>query len=330
MEQRPTSNTEHPVPWRYSSSDSPVIQKQLHDHCDASQAAYGAVVYLQLLHEDSTVSVSLVTTKTKVAPLNGSTIPRLELCGALLLARLICRTGKDANIPTSNIFAWCDSTAVIGWLNMSPTRLNTYVANRVIETTKLVPAGHWRYVSTKMNPADLASRGLHVQQLLNCTLWWQGPEWLALSPEDWPRRPDINLSRELPELKSTVLLIQQPAPTFHLWKRFSSFHKLVAVVAWIRRFIANARKVEVVKEDQLTSSEINSAKNKVISLSQSQSYHTEVDQLPRGKPTPINSSIHSLCPLIGQDGLLRVGRRLNNASVATHVKHPIILSTITL
>ena len=210
--------TKYPVPRRYSSSDSPVIQKQLHSYCDASQAAYGAVVNLRLLHEDSTVSVSLVTTKTKVTLLNGSTIPRLELCGALLLARLICRTGKDVNIPTSNIFAWYDSTAVIGWLNMSPTRLNTYVANRVIETTKLVPAKHWRYVSTKMNPADLASRGLHIQQLLNCTLWWQGPECLALSPEDWPRRPDINLSRELPELKSTVLLIQQPAPTFHLWK----------------------------------------------------------------------------------------------------------------
>ena len=230
------------------------------------------------------------------------------------------------NIPSSNIFAWCDSTAVIGWLNMSPTRLNTYVANRVIETTKLVPAGHWRYVSTKMNPANLASRGLHIQQLLNCTLWWQGLEWLALSPEDWPRRPDINPSREFPELKSTVLLIQQPAPTFHLWKRFSSFHKLVAVVAWIRRFIANACKVEVVKEDRLTSSEINSAKNKVISLSQLQLYHTEVNKLPHGKPIPINSSIYSLCPLKGQDGLLRVCGRLNNASVATHVKHLIILS----
>ena len=76
----------------------------------------------------------------------------------------------------------------------------------------------------------------------------------------------------------------------------------------------------------MTSSEINSAKNKVISLSQSQSYHTEVNQLAHGKPIPINSSIYSLCPLIGQDGLLRVGGRLNSASVATHVKHPIILS----
>ena len=299
--------TEHPVSRRYSSSDSPVIQKQLHGYCDALQAAHGAVVYLRLLHEDSTVSVSLVTTKTKVAPLNGSIIRRLELCGALLLACLICRTVKYVNIPTSSIFTWCDFTTIIGWLSMSSTCLKSYVANKVIETTKLVPAGHWRYVSTKMNPADLAFRGLHVQQLLNCTLQWQGPEWLAFSPKHWPRRPDINLSWELPELKSTVLLIQQPAPTFHLWKRLSFFHKLVAVVVWIR---CNARKVEVVKGDRLTSSEINSAKNEVISLSQSQSYHTEVNELAHGKPIPINSSIHSLCPLISQDGLLRVSGML--------------------
>ena len=78
------------APEVYSSSDSPVIKKQLHGYCDALQAAYGAVVYLGLYHEDSNVSVCLVTTKTKVAPLNGSTIRRLELCGALLLARLVC------------------------------------------------------------------------------------------------------------------------------------------------------------------------------------------------------------------------------------------------
>ncbi len=107
-----------------------------------------------------------------------------------------------------------------------------------------------------MNPADLVSRGLYVQELLNCSLWWQGPDWLVLSPEDWPRRPDINLSRELPELKATVLLIRQPVPTFDLWNRFSSFHKLVAVVAWIRRFMVNTHKVDTIKEDRLTSSEL--------------------------------------------------------------------------
>ena len=98
-----------------------MIQRQLHGYCDASQEAYGAVVYIRLLHEDSTVSVSLVTSKTKVASLSGSTTPQLELCGALFLACLIHRTSKDLDIPASSIFTWCNSTAVLGWLNMTPT-----------------------------------------------------------------------------------------------------------------------------------------------------------------------------------------------------------------
>ncbi len=296
-----------PVPRSYSSSDSPVIQTQLHSYCDASQAAYGAVVYLRLLHQNSTVTVILVTSKTKVAPLNGSTIPRVELCGALLLARLIHQVSKDLDISMSSIFTWSDSSAVLGWLNMSPTRLKVYVANRVLETTKLVPAEHWRYVSTKANPADLASRGLHIQQLMDCSLWWQGPEWLLQPPEDWPRRPDINLRGELPELKSTVLLlIQQPAPDFDLWDRFSSFHSLVTIVAWCRRFITNTRKINVIKENRLTFPEKTSAKNLLILTSQLQSYHSEIFHLSHGKPISTKSSIHSLQPLIGQDGLLRV------------------------
>ena len=85
-----------------------------------------------------------------------------------------------------------------------------YVADRITEITKLVPPGHWRYVSTRINPANLVSRGLYVQELLNCFLRWQGPNWSA---ENWSRRPDINLSRELPELKSAVTLLARPTQT---------------------------------------------------------------------------------------------------------------------
>ncbi len=105
--------TEHPVARRYCRNNCTVF------------AAFGAVVYVRLLHEDTTVSINLITSKTKVAPLNENTIPCLELCGALLLAYLLYQTAKDLNIHTANIFAWCDSTTILGWLNMSSTRSKT-------------------------------------------------------------------------------------------------------------------------------------------------------------------------------------------------------------
>ncbi len=51
--------TAYPIPRRYSKHDSPVISVQLHGFSDASQAAYGGVVYLLILHRDASVIVAL-------------------------------------------------------------------------------------------------------------------------------------------------------------------------------------------------------------------------------------------------------------------------------
>ena len=62
---------------------------QLHGFADASEKASGAVVYLRVELISGTVFTQLVSSKTRVAPINGETIPRMELMGALIAARLI-------------------------------------------------------------------------------------------------------------------------------------------------------------------------------------------------------------------------------------------------
>jgi Pao retrotransposon peptidase. len=57
--------------------------------CDASERAMGACVYVHVVHPDNSTHVHLACAKSKVAPMKYVTIPRLELCAALLLSKLL-------------------------------------------------------------------------------------------------------------------------------------------------------------------------------------------------------------------------------------------------
>ena len=81
--------TDHPIARCYYSPDKTRLHNQLHGFSNASNVAYGGVVYVMTLYKDTTVSVSMVLAKTKVAPISpAGTTPRLELCGAQILSKL--------------------------------------------------------------------------------------------------------------------------------------------------------------------------------------------------------------------------------------------------
>ncbi len=120
------------------------------------------------MHEDASISVSLVISKARVVPLKPLTTPRAELVAAYLLAKLLDYTSQLLHIP--DIYAWTDSFIVLCWLRKLPSTLKTFVAHRVSAIQDLVPTSKWRHVSTTDNPADLLSRGLPTSQLKIATL----------------------------------------------------------------------------------------------------------------------------------------------------------------
>ncbi|XP_069358466.1 uncharacterized protein [Maniola hyperantus] len=106
---------------------------ELHAFSDASQVAYAAAVYIRVENEENDIKVSLVTAKTKVAPIDKeSSIPRLELCGAVLAAKLLHEVSQVMNIPKENLHAWTDSTVVLAWLKGPPCRWATF-ANKELQ-----------------------------------------------------------------------------------------------------------------------------------------------------------------------------------------------------
>ena len=178
-------STKH-IPRCYHDKCTSVVSMELHGFSDASERAYAAVIYLRMECTDGRTQIALITSKTKVAPIKRLTIPRLELCGAKLLAQLMHHVRIVLDVPIDRCHAWTDSSVVLHWLRGSPRRFKTYVGNRVSDILELFGLECWHHVRGVVNPADCASRGLYPSELIKHELWWQGPDWLKLPPSSWP------------------------------------------------------------------------------------------------------------------------------------------------
>ena len=157
----------------YFPRDVQVVSTQIHGFCDASEYAYAGAVYLRMVDSESKVYISLVIAKTKVASIKRLTIPRLELCGAQLLSRLLRHIKDLFHVSMENTFAWTDCTIVLGWLSGNPRLMKTFVGNRVSYIMDQISPDRWRHVRSSENPADCASRGLfpslHIFVILHHT-----------------------------------------------------------------------------------------------------------------------------------------------------------------
>ena len=109
------------------------------------------------------------------------TLPRLELLAALIAARLITFVVKalklENNVP---LFCWSDSKVTLSWIKGSPHEWKMFVANRVTEIQNLTHKDSWFFCPGSDNPADLITRGLLADKLLNNPLWLKGPPWLSM------------------------------------------------------------------------------------------------------------------------------------------------------
>ncbi|CAL1272539.1 unnamed protein product [Larinioides sclopetarius] len=219
------------------TSDSRI---QLHGFCDASKKAYAAVVYLKNL---TTNQVALVCAKTRVAPLKEITIPKLELCGALLLAELIDNIQKSLTISIYDTLLWTDSTIVIKWIHNPPMTGNVFVKNRVQKILNFTSKEMWFHIPGKNNPADCATRGLFPEQLKNSPQWWFGPEWIHQKVQPPIPASDIlhsQVTESVDDSIPSVVSITNNCVN-DIISNFSSYSKILRIVAWIQRFIQNCR-----------------------------------------------------------------------------------------
>lgn len=305
---------------------------ELHGFADASERAYAAVIYLRAHKENGEIETTIVTAKTKVAPIKQVTLPRLELCAAVLLTRLAVHVRRVLAIPEVPVHLWSDSTVALGWIRGHPATWKTYVANRVSEVQTSLANAIWHHVPGEDNPADCASRGLAPSELESHPLWWQGPSWLRETAE-WPSPWNHIVTDGLPEhrVRAHAVVVREELEEPGMLSWYSSLSRLLRFTTLCRRWkhrrrsqpdvtVTGTPSKPIIQADDLADAQLY-----WIQLVQAEHYRKELAAIERRHPLPPRGELTRLSPFLDPRGILRVGGRLRNAPLSPDQKHPVIL-----
>jgi hypothetical protein len=306
---------------------------EIHCFADSSQDAYATAVYLRTKNGEN-VNVSLIFAKARVAPIRKITIPKLELIAAVAGTRSLRFVIRALKLPpTTPKTLWVDSKCVLSWIH-STRLLPTFVSNRIKEIRAEKHVEH-RYVPSALNIADLPSRGTTTKGLTEEKQWWNGPDFLYKTEDNWPplwistdgcensiREPDTEDGE--PENKPILITkTELPAP-FHIQiERYSSFGKLLRVTAYCIAFLRNNKFAQQTGIfNNVEKSSLRMAKELWIRNEQKNHFGDVLHCIQRKKKHPLISKFRLY---VDQEGIIRCRGRLQEAPIPIAERNPILL-----
>jgi hypothetical protein len=204
----------------------------------------------------------------------------------------------------------------MGWLQMSPHLLKTFVKNRVAEINELTGEALWLHIDSQNNPADLVSRGVNINVLKDHNLWWHGPE--NFHSCHWSHTIQlIPVCENFPELKKNIVsTLCTGTQTLFDFERFSSFIKLKRAIAYVLRFIYNARNKQMQRTGYLSVTELNESLFVLTRFAQIQSFpalHSCLSNKELLKNCKEANKVLGLNVFLDDEKLIRIGGRLCNS-----------------
>ncbi|XP_043236743.1 uncharacterized protein LOC122389116 isoform X2 [Amphibalanus amphitrite] len=298
-----------------------------HVFCDASKKAYCCVIYAVQGGESR-----LLMSKSRLAPLTPAlSVPRLELMGALIGARLMDFVRQALSLESPQVVYWTDSMDVIFWLK-SKKKLKLFVQNRVTTILQLTQAEQWHHVRGQDNPADLGTRGMSMTALEKCDLWWRGPTFLRQGPDtriccgptveadslQQSQEATSEVKLQKPPLKLTLLTTRSDTSEtlpFDITS-CSTLTQAVLRLAWVFRFVTNSRLPrEERRTGPLTPEEKRLSLRFWIREAQARAYREETNAVRAGRLLPAGSPLQKLHPQLSDDGVLEATLRSGERAV---------------
>ncbi|XP_014215213.1 uncharacterized protein LOC106644290 [Copidosoma floridanum] len=126
------------------------------------------------------------------------------------------------------------SMSLFSWLR---PRWPCFVANRCSNIFKLMSKAEWHHIRSSQNPADIASQGIHPDQMREQCLWFSGRDILH---ELQPKYPKLKIEILEDLLYNVNVLIKTKGlASFvtELYGQYSKWERLFRVTAYCLRFV---------------------------------------------------------------------------------------------
>lgn len=307
---------------------------------DASDEAIAAVAYLKTTDAEGNCHTGFVFGKARLAPRPAQTIPRLELCAAVMAVDVAELITSEIDIKCDTITFYTDSKVVLGYIYNEKRRFYVYVNNRTQRIRRSTQPQQWRYVSTQHNPADHATRSVPAAHLKNTT-WFSGPAFIS-QPKQTPLKADVFElvdPEEDKEIRPQVTVLASVAQDGRLgsqrFERFSSWKTLNRAISGLRHIACHFKETSKHStgnykgwhrcEKSHTVEELSRSKKIVIRAVQEETYAEEIQCIRTQTDIPKDSPLKMLDPFLDEDDLLRVGGRIQHAQLGYEEKRPLII-----
>ena len=308
----------------YPINLSPGCSQELHIFVDASLVAIGYVIFIRTIDHHN-VYINFVTAGSKLAPRAATSVPRLELCGALQGSKAAYEVRRELGISHSKCHYYTDSRVIIGYLLNRKRHFKRYVSRRVDLIANLTADAPWAYVATRQNPADLACRP-HTPEQLARSSWLSGPEFLA-DPSFSPSPPSTLIDYgDLPEI--------DPSPVISCKVGITS-HQDLTILGTIVRECGSLKKILGVTQVSLAllhSLDVCRQKMGVQLAPRPPYLHvSKRDSVSRiildcqMETSVADLASSGLSPFVDDFGIIRVGGRIRHSFLPFDGKHPIVI-----